>query len=76
MGSGLLVMEELADNVFQALAPGSPGRPYVYALAIAGQRGVEEVIRNLKADFALGMALSGCAAIGEIKKECLKLTFV
>src|SRR5262249_7433731 len=37
-------------DVFKALALGARavclGRPYVYGLAIAGQRGVEEVIRN------------------------------
>lgn len=63
-------------DVFKALALGAKaiclGRPYVYGLAIGGRRGVEEVIKNLKADFALGMALSGCRTIKEIVKDCLK----
>ena len=57
-------------DVFKALALGARavllGRPYVYGLALAGQRGVQEVIRNLLADFDLTMGLAGCASLDEI----------
>jgi len=57
-------------DIFKALALGAEavllGRPYVYALAIAGSQGVRELIQNLRAEFELTMALSGCRSIQEI----------
>ncbi len=41
------------------------GRPYVYGLALAGAEGVEQVIRNLAADFELTMRLCGCQSVDE-----------
>jgi lactate 2-monooxygenase len=62
-------------DVFKALALGASavllGRPYVYGLAIAGQAGVEEVIRNFMADFDLTMGLAGCSSVAEIGPETL-----
>ena len=60
-------------DVFKALALGATavliGRPYCYALAIAGERGVREVIQNFVAVFDLTMGLAGCASLGEIGLE-------
>jgi len=57
-------------DVFKALALGATavglGRPYIYGLALAGQRGVQEVIANVLAEFDLTMGLAGCATIGEV----------
>ena len=62
-------------DVFKALALGASavllGRPYVYGLAVAGQPGVEEVIRNFMADFDLTMGLAGCGSIEAIDRETL-----
>ena len=62
-------------DVFRALALGASavllGRPYVYGLGIAGQDGVEEVIRNFLADFDLTMGLAGCRSVAEIGREAL-----
>jgi lactate 2-monooxygenase len=62
-------------DAFKALALGATavliGRPYVYALAIAGSAGVREVIENIRADFELTMALAGCRSISEIGPETL-----
>jgi lactate 2-monooxygenase len=62
-------------DVFRALALGARavcvGRPYVYALALAGEAGVREYLRNLLADFELTMGLAGCREIGEITRESL-----
>ena len=61
--------------MFRALALGARavlvGRPYVYGLAIAGQRGVQEVIANLHADFDLTMGLAGCRSVAEIDRQAL-----
>jgi lactate 2-monooxygenase len=57
-------------DVFTALALGARavclGRPYVHGLAVAGGRGVAEVIANVLSDLELTMALSGCSEIADI----------
>jgi isopentenyl diphosphate isomerase/L-lactate dehydrogenase-like FMN-dependent dehydrogenase len=47
------------------------GRPYVYGLALEGEDGVREVLRNLAADFDLALGLSGCASIAEAREAQL-----
>jgi len=63
-------------DVFKAVALGATavllGRPYVYGLAIAGETGVREVLRNVRAEFDLTMGLAGCTAVGEIDASCLR----
>ncbi|MDX2245172.1 MAG: lactate 2-monooxygenase [Bacteroidia bacterium] len=65
-------------DMFKALALGANavciGRPYVYALALAGKTGVQEVIRNFGADFELTMGLAGCTSLAEIDKNLLVKT--
>ena len=62
-------------DTFKALALGAAavliGRPYAYGLAIAGERGVRDVIRNFLADFQLTMGLAGCTSVAEITPETL-----
>ncbi len=62
-------------DLFKALALGATavclGRPYVYGLAVAGERGVREVIQNLKADFDLTLGLAGCRSVREIDRGSL-----
>jgi lactate 2-monooxygenase len=62
-------------DAFKALALGARavliGRPYAYGLAIAGEAGVREVIRNFTADFDLTMGLAGCASVSEIGRASL-----
>lgn len=65
-------------DVFKALALGATavclGRPYVYGLAVAGQRGVEEVIANVLAEFDLTLGLAGCASLREIPRDSVQIT--
>lgn len=65
------------DDIFKAIALGADavliGRSYVYALAIAGEDGVGELIRNLKAEFEMTMALSGCLTVKDITRDKLRL---
>lgn len=62
-------------DVVKALALGAKavcvGRPYVYGLALEGEQGVYEVMRNIMAEFELTMALAGCKTISEINREML-----
>jgi lactate 2-monooxygenase len=65
-------------DVVKALALGAKavcvGRPYVYGLALGGEHGVYEVMRNIMAEFELTMALAGCATLPEINREMLVRT--
>lgn len=62
-------------DIFKALALGARavciGRPYVYGLALAGEEGVAEVIRNLLAEFDLTMGLAGCRSVAEVVRNRL-----
>ena len=60
-------------DVFVALALGADavgiGRPHVYGLALAGAEGVREVLRNIRAELDLTMALTGCRTLADITRE-------
>jgi lactate 2-monooxygenase len=62
-------------DAFKALALGATavllGRPYVHGLAVAGETGVREVLRNFSAEFDLTLGLAGCRSIEEIGVEAL-----
>ncbi|BBH68223.1 L-lactate 2-monooxygenase [Actinoplanes sp. OR16] len=62
-------------DVFTAIALGADavllGRPYMYGLAIAGRRGVEEVVENVIAELDLTMALTGVKNLAEITRDVL-----
>jgi isopentenyl diphosphate isomerase/L-lactate dehydrogenase-like FMN-dependent dehydrogenase len=63
-------------DAFKALALGASavaiGRPWVYGLAIAGEEGAAEVMRNLIAELDLTMALAGATSVAEITPELIK----
>ncbi|XP_071440603.1 2-Hydroxyacid oxidase 1 [Hetaerina americana] len=60
-------------DVFKALALGARmvffGRPALWGLAYNGEDGVKTVLDILRNEFDLTLALTGCASIGDIKKE-------
>jgi lactate 2-monooxygenase len=60
-------------DVFTALALGADavllGRPYMYGVALAGQRGVEEVVSNVIAELDLTMSLTGARNLREINRD-------
>jgi lactate 2-monooxygenase len=62
-------------DVLKALALGAAavlvGRPWVYGLSIAGERGAAEVLRNLVAEFDLTLGLSGYRSPAELGPEAL-----
>jgi len=62
-------------DVLKALALGASavclGRPYVYGLAVAGERGVREVIANILAELDLTLGLAGCTAVRKLSSEML-----
>jgi lactate 2-monooxygenase len=64
-----------AADVVKAMALGADavliGRLYAYALAVGGQRGVEEAIQNLMAETDLTLALMGATSIRELDRSWL-----
>jgi isopentenyl diphosphate isomerase/L-lactate dehydrogenase-like FMN-dependent dehydrogenase len=64
-----------AADVLKAMALGADavllGRPYAYALAVGGRRGVEELIQNLLAEIDLNLALAGGTSIRELDRSWL-----
>lgn len=64
------------SDVFKALALGAKavliGRPYVYGLAAAGAPGVAHVIRILRAELEVTMALCGCKDLSAIDAARVK----
>jgi isopentenyl diphosphate isomerase/L-lactate dehydrogenase-like FMN-dependent dehydrogenase len=60
-------------DVFKAVALGARavlvGRPYCYGLALNGEDGVREVLRNLLADTELTLGLAGCASLAEVSRS-------
>lgn len=64
------------SDVIKALALGAKavliGRPYMYGLALAGEEGVKQVIRNILADVDLTLALSGKTNIRDLSRDILR----
>lgn len=62
-------------DVLKAIALGAHavliGRPYVHALATAGALGVAHVIRLLRDELEIAMALTGCATLDDITQDVL-----
>jgi isopentenyl diphosphate isomerase/L-lactate dehydrogenase-like FMN-dependent dehydrogenase len=62
-------------DIVKAVALGADavliGRPYVYALAVGGQRGLEELIQNLTAELDLTLALAGIGSVRELDRSWL-----
>jgi isopentenyl diphosphate isomerase/L-lactate dehydrogenase-like FMN-dependent dehydrogenase len=65
-----------ASHVIKAMALGAEavllGRPYIYGLALDGERGVREVLVNLLAELDLTMRLSGFTSIGDLTSQALQ----
>lgn len=63
-------------HVLKALSAGancaSGGRLYLYALAAAGQEGVERAIGLLKDEIERGMKLMGVKSVGELNRDRLR----
>ncbi len=64
------------SHVLKALSVGakacSGGRLYLYALAAAGQPGVERTIANLNAEIERGMKLMGAKRVSDLTRENLR----
>lgn len=63
-------------DVLKALALGARavliGRPYVWGLALAGEKGVGRVLEMLQVEFELAMALSGATSVSQINRALIR----
>jgi L-lactate dehydrogenase (cytochrome) len=64
------------SHVVKALAAGakacSGGRMYLYALAAAGQPGVERALQNMKSEIERDMKLMGVTKVSQLNREMLR----
>lgn len=62
-------------DVLKALAFGASavlvGRPYLYALAVAGPAGVAHVLHLLRCEFEVAMVLTGCRTLADIGPDVI-----
>ncbi|MAZ88642.1 MAG: alpha-hydroxy-acid oxidizing enzyme [Cellvibrionaceae bacterium] len=62
-------------DIFKALALGADavliGRPQIYALAVAGALGVAHMLKLLRDELEVTMALCGCPTLKDINPDCL-----
>jgi 4-hydroxymandelate oxidase len=62
-------------DVLKALALGATavmiGRPYVFALAVAGPAGVAHALHLLRIEFEMAMVLTGCATLNSIGPDVI-----
>ena len=63
-------------HVLKAIAAGaracSGGRMYLYALAAAGQAGVERALHNMRTEITRDMKLMGLSSIDQLDREMLR----
>jgi L-lactate dehydrogenase (cytochrome) len=63
-------------HVLKALSVGakacSGGRFYLYALASAGQAGVERALENLRGEIERDMKLMGCRSVNQLSRDNLR----
>lgn len=63
-------------HILKALSVGakacSGGRLYLYALAAAGQAGVEKALSNLQSEIERDMKLMGCKSIADLNRDNLR----
>jgi len=62
-------------HVLKALSLGAKacsfGKGYLFALAAGGQKGVEKILENMKAEINRDMKLMGCKNVGELNRSKL-----
>lgn len=64
------------SDVAIALALGATrvalGRPYAYGLGLAGERGVQEVIRNVVAELDITLGLADLTTVAGLDRDALR----
>ncbi|WP_339235618.1 lactate 2-monooxygenase [Oceanobacillus sp. FSL W7-1281] len=64
------------SDIIKAMALGAKavlvGRPLMYGLAVAGQKGVKEVMQNMLADLDITMGLAGQSSVNKLDASLLR----
>ncbi|HTP12836.1 MAG TPA: lactate 2-monooxygenase [Bacteroidota bacterium] len=67
-------------DVFKAIALGAQavlvGRPYMWGLAVGGERGVRHVLENLIADIDLTLGLAGYTSFAQVDIDSIQAAFI
>jgi isopentenyl diphosphate isomerase/L-lactate dehydrogenase-like FMN-dependent dehydrogenase len=65
------------NDVIKALSLGAKavliGRPWMYALAGAGQQGIEQLLENFRKELISDMQLMGCGSISELNTSSVRV---
>jgi lactate 2-monooxygenase len=69
--SGIRYGSDLIKALALGARAGLLGRPYVWGLAVAGEQGVRDVVRNFLADLDLTLGLSGFRSLRELNPSVL-----
>jgi isopentenyl diphosphate isomerase/L-lactate dehydrogenase-like FMN-dependent dehydrogenase len=80
VADGILVLVDggirSGRDVLRALCLGAHGalvgRPYLWALAVAGEAGVDLLMRRMRLELENALALTGCRTIGDANRELLR----
>jgi len=63
-------------DVLRALCLGADGvlvgRPYLWAVAVAGEDGVDLLLRRYQLELENAMALTGCCRVGDAARDLLR----
>ena len=62
----------LASSLSVGAKACSGGRFYLYALAAAGQTGVEKALQNLRTEIERDMKLMGCRSVNQLSRDNLR----
>ena len=69
------MVELKEEHVLKAVCLGAKacsfGKGYLFALAAGGQKGVEKILENMKAEINRDMKLMGCKSISELNNSKL-----
>ena len=75
-GARLHLSQQDRDRVLKALSVGakacSGGRLYLYALAAAGQAGVEKTLENFREEIERAMKLMGARSVADLGRDNLR----
>ena len=72
MDSGIRRGSDIIIAMALGAKPVLVGRPLMYGLAVAGQKGVKEVMQNMLADLDITLGLTGQSSVSQLDPSLLR----